>query len=189
MVVGAQASSYRAGGLGAQAMILSASQALWFQLQGDNTGLPVLLGCPHEHYGEACRRPPWPADFLLPFEAGDWILQSALVTPNFVQSSSRDFQRIHIDKSMISQHYKQNNSITHLRVLSVHGKDIQYSVAAYIELTKTSLVTMLNILKLSKTEITKNSSFNHTSYLLTVSPYYSQSAVASLLSLSMGPAF
>lgn len=69
---GAQASSYRAGGLGAQAMIRSASQALWFQLQGDNTGLPVLLGCPHEHYGEACRRPPWPADFLLPFEAGDF---------------------------------------------------------------------------------------------------------------------
>jgi len=94
MVMCAQAASYRTGGLGAQATIRSAWQALWFQLQGDNTGLPVLLGCPHEHYGEACRRPPWPADFLLPFEAGDWILQSALVTPNFVQSSSRDFQRI-----------------------------------------------------------------------------------------------
>jgi len=49
---------------------------------------------------------------------------------------------------MISQNYKQNNSRTHLRVLSVvHGKDIQYSIAAYIELTKTSLVTMLNILE------------------------------------------
>jgi hypothetical protein len=35
---------------------------------------------------------------LLPFEAGDWILQSAIVTPNFGQSSSRDFQGSHIEK-------------------------------------------------------------------------------------------
>jgi len=97
---------------------------------------------------------------------------------------------------MISQNYKQNNSRTHLRVLSVvHGKDTQYSIAAYIELTKTSLVTMLNILE-SHSETIQNrknqnivESFNHTTYLLTVSPYYSQSAVPSMLSLSMSQAF
>jgi len=94
---------------------------------------------------------------------------------------------------MISQNYKQNNSRTHLRVLSVHGKDIQYSIAAYIELTKTSLVTMLNIFESHSETIqirkNQNSSFNHTAYLLTVSPYYSQSAVPSMLSLSMSQAF
>lgn len=45
---------------------------LSFQLQGDDAGLPIPLGHPHEHNWQAWWRPPWSADFLLPFQAGNW---------------------------------------------------------------------------------------------------------------------
>ena len=104
---------------------------LSFQLQGYNAGLPVPLGHPHEHNRKAWWRPPWPADFLLSFQAGNWReiglgvrwnIQACILV-YIVQVQDRKYYKIitRLQESQINAQLFQVPGGTYLTKISKHA--------------------------------------------------------------------